>query len=228
MPHFTKSDEQNLVSVLYNFSFFEKAPAGFNVAGGSRAIRQGDILAFDAANAAKNLIVLKATRLTAAITNASTTITVRDAHPFAVGDTIDFETGASAVATAINYDTNVITVAVAGSNASGDTILSGTTVETQPIGVALLPLMAENEHYDRLGLTPPNAQQYGDIALTGLFKMSALRNFQIHAKDQAYNGFRRIGTSENSERAGRESFVHPDGDPVGVFALYTPSQYFFV
>ena len=239
MVYFDRSDDQRLVSVLYNMSFFEKAPGGYNVKANSRMIRQGDILAFDAAQDAateKNLIVCKATLLAADVAaGAVTSISVRDAHPFKVGDSFRTQdTAAATVITGINYETNVISFASTDVDGSEDEyVRSSTQVESQAIGVALLPLMAENEHYRRMGLSPANDHLYGDIALTGLFKYNQLKNFETLANDQAYIAFRRIGSSTNSERAGvekdvYEGDVYSGGDRDGVFGIYTPSQHFFV
>ena len=99
-----------------------KLPGGVVLANGARArdIRAGEILARLTADvvgvgSSGQYIARKSTELAASAADAATSITVKNAHPFAAGDTIVIDDGSNPsdaeVIASIDYATNVITLA---------------------------------------------------------------------------------------------------------------------
>lgn len=238
MGYFRKSEEQRLLAVLYNTSFFEKAPAGFPVmsldgSARERAIRQGDFLAFVGTGADKKIIAAKETELRVALpAGATTTVQVKDAHPFKVGDTVRTAVNAnSAVISAVNYETNTITIPSTDLDGAINDRLY-TPGKNDPIGIALLPMMDEYAHDELVKganqVLPEGNPMYGDIGLTGLYRIARLKNF----RHGGYFWTVLIGPTASNRRAGRAEHFDPSGpvagtDPEGILAITAPSPFFY-
>ena len=181
------NDEQ-LIAVLRNTAGLMKYPGGLPVAANVRAIRSGDVLAKNTNN--DHVQVCKFTELSATSAQTDTTLDVDDAHPFEVGDVITLDDGTNTetlTIASINYDTNVITttagVAQAAGYAADTDVFVATNNQDNPIGIALVP------HWDRdanrtgnnVDLVTPKMSptQYGDIAIMGVFKLTAIKNFRV-------------------------------------------------
>ena len=176
---------ESLPAVLYNTQFLQKIPAGFPTLEGGRSIRAGDFLAFHSTGTNRMLVVCKSTLLAAAVGANAGSITVRDAHPFAVGDIINLDelTTEDITITAINYETNVLTVSGHSTGqASGDSVRSETAGLYAPIGIALLPKTSEDAWRDDFignRALVPDGGMYGDVAITGTFRVENLKNVAL-------------------------------------------------
>ena len=187
MAEFTVWQNSQLLAILRNTTGLMKYPGGLPVAANSRAIRDGDIIAKNTST--NQACVCKFSELSATAAQSHALLTVDDAHPFQAADVIT-RTGAATedlTIASINYDTNVITctgnVAVSGGFAVNDDIHVATNNQDNPIGIALTPL--EDRNARRTGLNANlvtdlvQTRQYGDIAIQGVFKLSAIRNFVV-------------------------------------------------
>jgi len=169
-----------------------KLPGGVVLANGARArsVRVGDILAKLSADVtgvglAGQYIVSKCSELAVAAADAASSITVDDAHPFAIGDTITIDDGSNAstpaVITAINYTTNVITVAVTGG--------------TDPLPINSKVSVTASEQDTAIGIAANRWEATGLEDVTGRTSMYIAGEFK---KANLYN----LTTSANTELAG--------------------------
>ena len=180
------SDEQ-LLAVLFDRQGLTKYPGGLPIPGGGRAVREGDPIAIDTND--DTGLVSKYSQLAADADQAVTVVTLDDAHPFEIGDSCEFDDGAAlqetVTITAINYETNVVTFTPAVIDAAGFDIDDHFAVITNnvdnAIGIALVPV--RDRRAAELGipgaddLTPRGrTPMFGDIALTGRFRLARLRN----------------------------------------------------
>lgn len=165
----------------------EKLPGGVIIGGGvrTREVRIGEILARLTADVVGvgdegHYIPRKSTELAATCATGQAVCVVDDAHMFAVGDTILVDDGASAmtaeIISAINYDTNTITVSTnfdAGTNpqpldsrvsviASGQNNANGIAAERYTPNVTLTGVTGRTSLY-----------------IGGLFKMGKLKGSDI-------------------------------------------------
>ena len=188
MAQMTVWSDSQLLAILRNMTGLMKYPGGLPVAASSRAIRDGDIIAKNTNN--DNAVVCKFTELAAASAQTDTTIEVDDAHAFEVADIITLDDGSNdenLTIGSINYDTNIITttagVALAAGYSTDDDCYVATNNQDNPVGIALTPL--EDRNAKRTGLNANlttdlnKTSQYGDIAIMGVFKLTAIRNFRV-------------------------------------------------
>ena len=202
------SRQERLISVLYDRQGLTKIPAGGTVAAGSRAIRQGDLIARNTGT--KKFLVCKFTEVAVALGNDDD-VTVDDAHPFEVGDTIHIDGDSGGRIRAINYETNVITMTNNLTSSVNDTVEARFNNQDDPIGVALLPMFDEQAHYGggETDVTPKMMDElYGDIALTGRFKWDQLRNM-------------RDGNKADTALAGR--YIDDFASGKGVYVITVPA-----
>ncbi len=188
-------DEQ-LLAVLFDRSDLRLYPGGLRIPAAGRAVREGDPIAINTATFTG--AVAKYSQLAAASLMDDTTIEVDDAHPFAVGDTCEIDDGASQedlVIAAINYTTNIITMATGVVLAAGFNIDDHLSVVANnqhlAVGIALTPL--RDKRAAELGglvedVTPrERTTMKGDIAITGRFRLARLRNLVDGTTPQNFN-----------------------------------------
>ncbi len=177
-------DEQ-LIAVLFDRSGLQLYPGGIRIVQAGRAVREGDPIAIDSGSLQG--LVAKYSQLSATSAMDDTTIVVDDAHPFEVGDSCTLDDGASqevVVIASIDYATNIITMATGVVLAAGffaDDHLSVITANRdEAVGIALTPL--RDKRAAELGglaedVTPrERTTMYGDLAITGRFRLARLRN----------------------------------------------------
>lgn len=185
MTYLRVADNENIDAVLFDRQGLTILPGGATIAAGARAFRVGDFIARNTGTMKLN--VAKYSQVAAAAATTVAVVTVDDAHAFEVGDTITPRSGssdeASRVITAINYDTNVITVSENWDTALAENDSVGVRHNQQhrAIGIAMLPSRDKdaailgggaNDVTDKRG-----DSGYGSVALTGRFKYDKLRNF---------------------------------------------------
>ncbi len=178
-------DEQ-LLAVLFDKSGLQLYPGGLRIVQAGRAVREGDPIAIDSGLLQGN--VAKYSQLAADADQAALVVTLDDAHPFEVGDVATFDDGAAlqeiVTISAINYTTNVVTFTPAIIDVAGFDIDDHFSVVTanrdEAVGIALTPL--RDKRAAELGglaedVTPrERTTMYGDLAITGRFRLARLRN----------------------------------------------------
>lgn len=175
------TDEQ-IIAVLKNTVGLIKYPGGLPTITGARAIRQGDMIAKRTSD--DKCLVAKLTELSATEAIGQTVLSVKDAHPFEVGDLITVDAETTKTITAIDYVLNTITVDddMAAESVADDPVFGEAAGTDQAVGVALSAV--RDSAAGRIAaktdeLTPPHTVVFGDIAITGVFKLTALRNFRV-------------------------------------------------
>lgn len=181
MAYAVQAKEEKLISVLYDSAALTVMPGGAMVLAGARSIRQGDLMTRVVSGVgASRFIVCKYTQVASA--SAGVDVTVRDAHPFEVGDEITIGTD-NVTITAINYETNILTISAATAVAANDNVSLRANIangRNNVVGIALLPLRDEGAAYgDGADDVTPKLgdSMYGSIALTGRFKKDQVKNF---------------------------------------------------
>ena len=175
-------DDEGLIAVLLHMQGAIKYPAGIQVASGERGIRSGDILAKDTSKTGDYAVVCKVTQLAAAASSGATTITVDDAHPFQVGDSIVVASQSARTIGSINYGNNQLTITSGlASNASNNTtVVARANDKDHPIAIANTPVLDKDS--SRSGnlsdlVTPIDRTiAYGDAYVVGTFKADVIQN----------------------------------------------------
>jgi hypothetical protein len=133
--------------IVANTAGLEDLPGGAVIApGNTREVRVGELLArlsgaIVGLGEVGHYVPRKSTELAVAAADGVTTITVDDAHPFVVGDVIviDDDSNASDAETisAINYETNVITISALSGGTNPLPVNSRVYVTTNGLGTAV-------------------------------------------------------------------------------------------
>jgi hypothetical protein len=169
--------EEQLIQVLAAGEAV-KVPGGVMVKSGARPIRAGELIAV---NSSTNLAAgRKSTQLDGVHETTVTDVTVDDAHNFEVGDTIAVGGQTGKVITAINYETNVISIdAQLGAQVADNArVYVSANAQGTAVGVALTPVL---DPYDATKANRNGAFVFGDLAIRGIFKSSALKDYNSEA-----------------------------------------------
>jgi hypothetical protein len=183
MSEITEWSDEQIRAILFDRQGLTKYPGGLPVAAGARAIRDGDILAKETTG--NTVIVCKRTELAAAEPQTETLILVDDAHPFEVADVVQIGDEATTLnVVSLNYDTNVITMG-ALTHATGQDVDAifhvAALAQDDALGIALTGVYKRDAAASGLNVdlvTPASTVFYGDIAITGRFRLDQLRNFR--------------------------------------------------
>ena len=175
VAYFTRDDNERLLEVLYDTQMLTMLPGGGQIHAGSRAVRAGDLVSrYTGGTRDKKFIVAKQSQLRVALGAASTSVQVDDAHPFEIGDELRVGTHSSQAITAIDYDSNTITIeAAAGAGAINTNVYVDGNNGHRVVAIALLPSKDRNSP----SLSPLDGDSYLTAALTGRFKGNRLLNF---------------------------------------------------
>lgn len=165
---------EQITKVLASTHNLVKIFHGVLVKEDARPIRAGEQIAISTDT--KKAFGRKSTQLAAATTTSDTTIEVDDAHNFEVGDSIDIGAQVDKEITAINYDTNVITIGttVGGAESIDARVHVSENEENKAKAIALTPVK------DRENSALANRHGefvYGDLAERGVFVKTAIKDF---------------------------------------------------
>ena len=184
--------DEKIKAVLAYAQGSVKFPGGGVVEAGKRGLRAGDCLAYGKATSnGIYFVVAKYTEVRTAATNDD--IAVDDAHPFELGDVVVVGTDTGKTITAINYETNVITVS--GGNFAhvvDDHVFVASTGTTRgrislAVAVASMPMFDKysGRSGNKSGLVS-NVEfdtPYGDAYIMGTFHASVLHNGNFTGTD---------------------------------------------
>ena len=187
MAEISLATDEQVIAVLASRQGLQTLVGGMAVTKNKRGIRQGDPVAKQTTT--NELQVAKISQVATEAAALQANVIVDDAHPFEVGDVVTMDEGNAddedVTISSINYETNTLTMT--GNLTNAHEVDVSVSVETtaldEVIGIALTAVLDKSAYASGLvvDVVTPKLRTVvlGEIAITGVFKTAALKNFLI-------------------------------------------------